>query len=346
MKKIAFLLLIIGINTHAEFKINTHDLVVGGISLGAGLAIAAVGSHYWHPAAAARARIEAEQEDKRVKEQKEREEKQKAEAVEKDRVRATIEFTKSRQEYDLEINELQKQHGLSREKFIAIVKGKHTSNLSRFKDYYESLINNIKYLHSISVLLSADERAQLENFTADLKKLKKEFNLKLTEDIRAEEEDAKRAKRHEQAELRRIEREELENKKLRGEVEAQKMVKEIHEAVKNFPQEMQTIVRREIANSDNKANLQFTAVTRQLNLMMETIKEAIAAGNAQFANRLSALFIKELEKAKNTVQAAMQNQAAQPVIVSQAPPPFNPAAMRAAPSEAVDAMPNPPPTYV
>lgn len=337
MKKIA-VFLTISLLTHSLHAIidlkDIKDISYVGVAVAAGALGATIAGFYLHPAAAERARIEAKQENKRFQEQKDRESRQKAEIEERDRRNAHITLHKLLHKYTQEIDALQAQR-LSREALKKFVKSNHTSPYSRFKDYCDTLTADTNLAHAISVLVSPDEKKQANLFISQLVELAHTINLELSEDIHAEQEEAKRIKRHEQAEQHRIEREELENKKLKGEVEAQTTVKNIYELVKAIKHDTDLSKQAE-----KRTDFQLTEITRQLKLAVETIETAIAAGNAQFANRLASLLQKEIGDAKKVVQDVLQNQSA----VQQAPPPYNPAAiaaMNVTASEAID----PAPTY-
>lgn len=340
MKKIAIFLTISLLThpLHATIDLkDIKDISYVGVAVAAGAFGATIAGFYLHPAAAERARIEAEQENKRLQEKREQEVRKKAEMEEQDRRNAHITLQKLFYKYTQEIDALQAKR-LSRETLKKFVKSNHTSPYSRFKDYYESLIADTNLAHAISVLVSSDEKKQANLFISQLVELAHTINLELSEDIHAEQEEAKRIKRHEQAEQRRIEREELENKKLKGEVESQKIVKDMYEVVKSIKNEFD-LLKQDAAHAEKRTDLQLTAITRQLKLAVEAIEETIKAGNTQFANRLATLFSQKIDEAKKVVQTALQNQSMPNVAVHQVPPPYNPEAI------AAGAMPMPAPTY-
>ncbi len=305
---------------------------------------ASIASNYWHPASLERAKLEAAQEDKRIQEQKERELKTIVEQEEKERTKASIAFAKLRQEYAQEINALHDTTGLDRNRLSTIVKSKQSIYTSRFKDYYQTLTADINLLHTLGALLNPSEKAAQVNLVTRLEEIKHIFNLKLNEEINAEQEEARRAKRQEESERRRVEREELELQARRGEVEAQKNIKKISEATHVILQKLDTLDQRMVSAQKNQ-EFEASALRKQINLLADVFKETVGAARAQ----LAALFIQRFDNAKREVVAA-QAQVAPQVIVQHMPPAYNPAAvsvLHPAPSEAVDAMPasTPPPSY-
>ena len=324
---------------------NANDLGYVGGAMAVGGIGTWIASCYLHPAAAKRAEIEAGQEDKRSKKQKEDAERLRQETAEKERTKASIAFAKLRQDYTQEVNALHDINSLSKEKLANIVKSKQAIYSSRFKDYYETLTADINLLHTIGVLLSPEEKKAQVSLLTKLEEIKHIFNLKLNEDINFELEEARRVKRHEESERRRVEREELELQARRGEVEAQKNIKKITEVTNAISQKLDSIEHRQITAQRNH-ELEASSLRKQMSTLADLFKDTVGAARAQ----LAALFIQRFDDAKKEVITA-QSQAAPNVIVQQVQPPYNPAAVsvmnQRAPSEAVDAMPlpTPPPSY-
>lgn len=348
MKKLLVILSASLLVNPIEAKIDWRDAqdlgYVGGAVAAASISTW-IASCYWHPAAAKRAQIEAAQEDKRTKIQKEEAERARQEVAEKERTKASIAFAKLRQDYSQEISALHDSNSLSKEKLAHIVKSKQAIYSSRFKDYYETLTANINQLHTIGVLLSDEEKKAQVSLLTKLEEIKHIFNLKLNEDINFELEEARRVKRHEESERRRVEREELELQARRGEVEAQKNIKKIAETTNAISQKLDSIEQRQITAQRNH-ELDSASLRKHFNTLADIFRDTVGQARAQ----LAALFIQRFDDAKKEVISA-QSQAAPHVIVNQVPPPYNPAAVSAmsqpAPSEAVDAMPlpTPPPSF-
>lgn len=348
MKKIMVLLSASLIANPIHAKIDWKDIkdigYVGGAAA-IGIIGASIASNYWHPASLERARVEAAQEDKRAKAQKEIEEKRIIEQEEKERTKASIAFAKLRQDYVQEVDALHDKTGLDRNRLSNIVKSKQSIYSSRFKDYYQTLNADINMLHTLGVLLNPAEKAAQIHLVTKLEEIKHIFNLKLNEEINAEQEEARRLKRQEESERRHAEREELELQARRGEVEAQKNIKKISEATQVILQKLDTIDQR-VAAAQKNQEFEASAQRKQINLLADLFKETVGAARAQ----LAALFIQRFDNAKREVVAAQAQAAAPQVIVQQVPPPYNPAAVSVphpAPSEAIDAMPlpNQSPTY-
>lgn len=347
-KMLAILSTIILINS-LQATVDWNNMQDVGYVAGAaavGIFGAGIASYYLHPAAARRAEIEATQEDKRMKAQKEEAEQLRQEQAEKERINASITLAKLLQDYALETKELENHKELTRERLTEIVRSKQSAYLSRFEDYYKALNSTIHSLHTIGVLLSPEEKkSQLELLTK-LQTVKHIFNKKLNEEINAEQEEAKRIRRHEEAEQRKIEREQLEIKKLRGDVEAQQTIKKTNDSVNLVLQRLDAIEQRQISAQKNN-NLESASFRRQIAELSEVIKDSVSTARAQLAT----FILQQIDKAKEVVVKAQQvSQSQQPtVVVNQVPPPYNPAAVSAlsgAPSEAVDgAMTVPPATY-
>lgn len=333
------------IHTHINLQDPKDFLYVGG-ALAAGIVGTALATHYYHPAALEKAKIAAEQADKRAKERNEREEQQRKEQAEKERIQASIILAKLHQDYAQETEALNDNKGLTREKFTTIVKSKQSLYSSRFEDYYRTLISNINSLHTIGILLSSEEKNTQKNLLKQLETIKYIFNSKLNEEINAEIEEAKRIKRLEEAEERKKEREQLEIRKLRGDVEAQQTIKKTYDAVNLVMQRLESMEQRQISTQKTQ-DLEFASLRRQLNGMVENVQNIVSSARAQLAT----LFMQRFEKTKEAVRNAQSIQ--QPTVVNQVPPPYNPAAVSALPtnpSEAVDEgaipLPTPPPTYL
>lgn len=330
-------LLVNPLNATINWK-NIQDvgLVAGAITASAiGTHIA---SHYLHHAALERDKIAAHQADKRAKEQKDREEYQRQELLRASKTKAHVELHQIFHNYKAELDALMHK-GLvkNREHFHSIIKSKQSRPVSRFIDYRDIIEKDRKRLSELSPLLSTEEKKLQTSLLTQLNEVFYAFNILFIEDAHAENVELKKIKHQEKNAQLKLERSELKNKKLRAEIEAQNAHIETNELIKKMVQEFKKIDPR------------FAAVDDHINLATATLQEAIATGNAQFAQQIIAFFTKEIDEVKKIVQAALY-QAVPQVVVQPIQPPYNPTVVHQnTPSEAIDANeilpPNVPPTY-
>lgn len=317
MKKIILLMIISLLVKPLDATIDWKNIQDMGIVAGA-ITVSALGthiaSHYWHHAALERDKLAVLQAAKRAKEQKDLQESQRQEQLHASKTKAHVELHQILHNYKAEVEALAHK-GLvkNREQFYSIVKSKQSRPVSRFIDYRDTIEKDRKRLSELSPLLSIEEKKLQTSLLTQLNEVFYAFNILFIEDAHAENVELKKIKHQERNAQLKLERSELKNKKLRAEIEAQNAHIETNELVKKMVQEFK------------KLDPRFTAVDNHINLATATIREAIAAGNAQFAQQIITLFTKELDEAKKAVQAAMQ-QAAPQVVVQQVQPPYNPAA--------------------
>lgn len=331
------------INPQLYAAIDLQDMKDVGYIAGAATIsaiITTVASCYWHPAAAERARIEAEQEDKRNKFAQDKAVQEKQEKDMQEKAKAHIALHQLIHSYNLETHALlHKDLAKNRDQFQAIINNKQSSPLTCFQEYRSTLKSDIEKLSKLSILLSPEEKVLQVTLLTQLHKVMHAFNTIFTKDIYDEEVKLKRLERLEQAEQRKIKREEVEIKKLHGEVEAQQNTKEIKESVALLRKEVD-IIRAEVGAIKKNNDLEFSSIHKLINALSETFKETM---NAKFA-QIAALFVQRFDNAKKEFFASQsQAQPASSVLVHQVQPPYNPAAVAAmhqsvpsAPSEAID----------
>lgn len=313
----ALMLLTLPTNTFCE--ITARDLYVAAVTAVAASLATVTSTVYYleshHPAALEREKLRIEQEAVKKKEAVELAAKQKAENLANQEQHTRHQLLKVMHTYQQELEAL--RAGSLKKKIAEIIKAKHNDNRMPLSVYHAKLMNDLQTLQANEHYAPEAITADYHNIIDRLHDILHQYNLLHGQDLQAEQTAAEQKRKTDEADQRKVEKEQLEIQKLRTEIENQKHLDHVLSRVEDLEHKILFHAR---ANTDQCNTI--SQILSKQGQEITTLKETMKSNN-DFVKANHALIINMLEK---IIKKKKEDKNPGPQPRYPAPPAYNPQA--------------------